>query len=618
MPPAPTRRAEILTLALLCCVTIAVCLPAIDAPFTFDETAGIAGNRAVRPESPISSAIAYRYSLDQARPLFFLSLWADARLFGTAPRGFRATNLLLHLVSSLLVYALIRRATGPAGALAGAALFLLHPLQSESVLYIWGRSGILATLLAVAALLAVPPPGRPVGPGPGDRFRWAAALVSLSLALLAKEETVVLPLIAFIWWSAAEKRPRRAALLSATLLALPVILFVLGRLAILGAAGRQVYARGFAENLAGQAAVTLRMARLLIVPYGQSVDHAAVVPGPWPGLGALLLCLSSIVAAIGVSFARRDQSARTTRLLGAATLIAAAGVVLYWLVPLPDLMSERRAYLPMIGAALALAVLIDRPVAARPLFQAAKVALPLTAKVALPAAAIALLLAPLLWERSRLWADPVLLWEEAARRAPSKTRPLVNLGVLAAERGDTSSAARFFEKAVAAGPRDAEALFNRARLRLDAGDAAGAETDLEGAVASGPRLTIAWINLGLARLRLGKIAGAEEALRRALEIDPGEPRALTDLGEILRSAGRLDEALTLYRRALESDPAYAYAAARLGVALEASGDRAGALAAYREALRRGPATPADRDALLEKVRSLEAAGALPAPPPPVR
>src|SRR6267154_1302410 len=105
------------------------------------------------------------------------------------------------------------------------------------------------------------------------------------------------------------------------------------------------------------------------------------------------------------------------------------------------------------GSALALAVLIDRPVAAHPLLQAAKVALPLSAKVALPAAAIALLLAPLLWERSRLWADPVLLWEEAARRAPSKTRPLVNLGVLAAERGDTSSAARFFERAVAAGPR---------------------------------------------------------------------------------------------------------------------------------------------------------------------
>ncbi len=610
---ARERHAESLALIILLAVAAAACLPALDAPFTFDETAGIAGNRAARTDSSLASALAYRYSPDQTRPLFFLSLLADARLFGTAPRPFRITNIVLHLFCGLLIYALLRRAVPGGPALAGTALFLLHPLQAESALYTWGRSGVLATLLALAALLAIPRPGRASLPS-------IVALSCLSLALLAKEEAVVLPLIAFIWWTAAEGWPRRAAARSAALLALPVALFGLARLFVLGAAGRQVYARSLPENILGQAVVTLRMARLLILPYGQSVDHAAAVPGLAAGLGALFVCLAAIAAALHLSFAAsHPDRGGSARLAGAGVLIAATGCLLYWLVPLPDLMSERRAYLPMVGVSVAVAALADRLDAARRGGAGdRRSSLPPMARLLLPAAVLSALLGPLLWERARIWADPVRLWDEAARRAPGKARPLVNLGVLAAEQGDLALAGDLFDRAVAAEPRSPEALFNRARLRLDRGDARGAETDLEAAVAAGPRLTIAWINLGLARLRLGKMAAAEEALRFALDIDPGEPRALTNLGEVRRATGHLDEALALYRRALDSDPAYAYAAARLGVALEARGDRAGALAAYREALRRGPASSADRDAILDKVRLLESAATLPAAAPPVR
>ncbi len=601
------RAPELLALALLLAVTALCCWPAIDAPFTFDETGGLTGNRALRPGAPIGAALAYRFSPDQIRPLFFLSLWADTRLFGLSPRPFRATNLALHLLCGLLLYLLFRRLrAGPA--LAGTALFLLHPLQSESVIYSWGRSEVLSTLLALAALLLVP------APRTRRLAAWGGALLCVALALAAKEEAVVLPLVAFIWWTLAEVRTARTAARDSAVLALPVALFILIRVAVLGAAGRQVFVRSVADNILGQAVVTLRMARLLILPVGQSVDHPAVVPSLLVGLLALAACLAGLAGAgILARFSLAPQgeegprvAARraAARLIAAGILIAAAGSALYWLVPLPDLMSERRAYLPMVGAALALAGLATRTEQA----------------AVLPAGLVVLLLAPALAARARLWSDPQRLWQEAARLAPAKARPLINLGVIAAESGRRVEAAGLFERAVALEPSNGDALFNRAKLRLDAGDIKGALADLETAARPSQARVIIWINLGIARIRAGDMRGAEEALRTALDLDPGEPRALANLAEVLRATGRLAEALPLYHRAMESDPGYAYAAIRLGVALQAAGDLRGALAAYREGLARNPATPADRDAVLKKVEALEAAlaSAPPAPAPPPR
>jgi protein O-mannosyl-transferase len=616
-------------LALLFVVTAAVCLPAVDAPFTYDERAGIADNRAVHPGAPLSAALRYRFSPDQMRPLFFASLWADAQLWGTTPRPYRLTDIALHLMAGLLIYLLLRRglAAPPApagagpppieslvrgGALAGAALFLLHPLQSESIFYVWGRSALLSTLFGVAALLLAPVGGSAGASGARRAARWAAALLLVGCGLACKEEAIVWPLIALLWWTGMEARRLPAALRGTALLSIPVGVFLLARVALLGAPGRQVYARGPVDNLLGQAVVTLRMLRMLILPIGQSVDPQAEMPGPIAGLAALLAC--AFLAGLAIVYVRPPRPGAVARLgrggvtgrrVAAGALIGAAGMLIYWLVPLPDLMSERRAYLPMLGAAIIVALAGERLVARGTARVPSPPGWALRAAPYLPALVLTLLLAPALYARAHVWSDSRTLWEEAARLGPRRVRPLINLGVLAAESGNRKAAAAYLDRALRLDPRDAEALFNRARLRQDAGDLDGARADLETAAAVAPALTRIWINLGVVRLRQGDRVGAEAALRTALAIDPGAPRALANLAELLRATGRVAEALPLYRRALAADPSYAYAAIRLGVALEASGDLTGALAAYRDGLRRGPDTPADREAVVAKIKALE-------------
>lgn len=599
-----------LAVAFVFAVAFLCCLPAVDAPFTFDEHAGIEDNRVVHPGAPIGEALSYRYSPDQARPVFFLSLLLDADLWGLQPRGMRLTGFLLHLACGALVYLLLRRAPGNApAALAGTALFLIHPLQSESVLYIWGRSEILSTLFGLLALLLVfaaddrkpAPHDRKPAPGAGRRYAlWAGALLCMSLGLASKEEVVAVPFIFFIWWRWAEGRPAGPGLLRAAGLGIPVAAFLIWRAIALGEVGRQVYVRSVADNVLGQGLVTLRMLRLFFLPFGQSIDHPVQVPGLIVGSLAIAACAALIGCAIYVAArpgagTESDAPRRSIAAarIAAGILIAAAGTALYWLVPLPDLMCERRAYLPLAGAALSVSgavLLIQR----RP---------------HLTAMLLVLLLAPAMAIRAHVWSDPLLLWGEAARLAPQKARPLINLGVVAAEGGERDRALELFSRALRLEPQSAEALFNRGKLHLDAGEYEQAIADLRSAIAAGPGMVRPRINLAIALIDIKDLAGAETELRLALEIEPKNPRALTNLGEVLRATQRAEEAVALYRQALDADPTYSHAAARLGVTLENLRDRQGALAAYREFLARGTTSPTDREAVLKKVKSLEQAPA---------
>ena len=124
-------------------------------------------------------------------PLTWLSHMLDVSLFGLDPRGHHATSVLLHALSAVLLFDLLRRATGSAwrSALA-AALFAWHPLRVESVAWIAERKDVLSVALGLASMRAWSVYTVRGGPG-----RYAAALGWFALGLLAKPMLVTLPFL---------------------------------------------------------------------------------------------------------------------------------------------------------------------------------------------------------------------------------------------------------------------------------------------------------------------------------------------------------------------------------------------------------------------------------------
>jgi tetratricopeptide (TPR) repeat protein len=139
-------------------------------------------------------------SFDEANwhPLTWVSLQLDAEIFGTDPRGFHLTNLLLHAANSALLFLLLLRATGavwPAAAV--AAFFAVHPLHVESVAWVTERKDVLSTFFWLLTLLAYT---RYVErPGAG---RYWLALICMILGLMSKPMVVTLPcaMLLFDYW----------------------------------------------------------------------------------------------------------------------------------------------------------------------------------------------------------------------------------------------------------------------------------------------------------------------------------------------------------------------------------------------------------------------------------
>src|ERR1039457_861162 len=87
-------------------------------------------------------------------PLTHLVNWLNYNVVGQEPLGYHAVNLLVHLGAVLLAYECLRRLLPATAAVIAAAIFAVHPLQTEAVDYVAARGVMIAALLCFAALLA--------------------------------------------------------------------------------------------------------------------------------------------------------------------------------------------------------------------------------------------------------------------------------------------------------------------------------------------------------------------------------------------------------------------------------------------------------------------------------
>jgi tetratricopeptide (TPR) repeat protein len=536
---------------------------------------------------------------------------------GLEPSGWHAANLAIHLGAVVLAYLFARVTLARAGvsqpetlALAAAALFALHPMQTEAVAYVTQRAESLASAVYLSAMLVA------LASDSATTRRGRTALVAAATALHAAGlgakpimatfpaawllHAAILPASGEEMLSPWQRVRRRvpAALPSCALSVLAAIS------AIRGTAGSSHAGYGIAEVsaadfLATQMRVVPTYIRLLVWPIGQCgdwqfrVSHGFLEPAVVGGAALLLaIAAAAVYAAVRSRTGGREATAAKRATSFGLLFFLLALTPSSSIVPLQDTLAEHRVYLASLGLFIAAAAggadAMRRFVPRR----RAMVGVALTVAL-LSAAAVATA------HRASVWSTALAFWADAAEKAPEKVRVQVKLGeaYVAAHRldealatfirardlpddhrisreaivghivlvlnvlGRTAEARVELERESARNPRDPDQLATRAQVEYHADNDEECERAALAALALNPRHAKALKYLGLLRMKRNDLAGARDAFRAAAATHVVDPLVYLALGSIEARTGDSDAACRAYASAI-GQPGNAWASRR--------------------------------------------------------
>lgn len=430
--------------------------------------------------------------LGNYHPLTMLSYIVEHQLFGLDPHVHHLTNLFLHAASGLLFFwlgwLLLRRL--PA-ALIAALLFVVHPLQVESVAWIAERKNVLAAFFGLAALVAYTRRREDAGPVRA----LAPTFVLFALALLSKATAAFLPpVLLLVDYFRGRPLDRACWREKAPFFGLAVVAGVVAIWAQRGAEAIQTtragwWLDGFFVACRGLLFYVIQA----IVPFDLSPIH------PYPRNGGFKLPLDYLAApvavallAVALTFWLRRAGEPTRRIV-----VFCIGFYVVNLLPVIQLLpvgrsvvADRYFYVPGAGLFLLAGVGFDaltRRWAAMPRARGVLLALGVAAVVVLGWQARA---------QTEVWRNGMNLWNYVLARYPDSKEALTNRSELFAAHGDAARAFDDLNQAVISNPDDATAFYNRGCALLDRGQMDAALADLDRAIQLNPTLVGAYNNRG--------------------------------------------------------------------------------------------------------------------------
>ena len=128
-------------------------------------------------------------------PVSWMSHALDYHFFGANPAGHHLVSVLFHALNAVLVFWVLKRATGAtARSFMVAALFVVHPMNVEAVVWIAERKTVLSMLFFLLTLAAY----RWYVSGPRVS-RYIVVFLFFGLGLAAKSQIVTLPCVLLLW-----------------------------------------------------------------------------------------------------------------------------------------------------------------------------------------------------------------------------------------------------------------------------------------------------------------------------------------------------------------------------------------------------------------------------------
>jgi tetratricopeptide (TPR) repeat protein len=541
-------------------------------------------------------------------PLHLISYMLDFELWKLWPGGYLLTNLFLHLVNGMLVYRLFVALHGERViALVGAAVFLLHPLQVESVAWVSQRKNLLAMLFFLLAWECY----RRYRDTDGNRRLWnyLFSVILFTCAILSKSVAVIFPVIILLYdycFPATAHPPQspfgKGGRLVVILDKIPYIL-VAGAAAVItvmsqapvgdnwdGAGGGRVDYHGGSPlaTFYSMLPVFCRYLGLLAWPKGLNAKYDTAV---YTSVNSTVLLAAVALAVVGWLCYRLF---RYDRRLGFWALLFWVGFVpVSQIVPLVTLMNDRYVYFPMLGAAALVGV------ACRYAKEHAPVRL-----VPLLYGVIAILLTSLSiasFQRVGVWKNSVLLWQDSVSKLSGPAVPWASLAQAYERTGNgmVPEAIDAFKHALEIEPANEYALYGLGRLYGILGDYERASGYVSALLKQSPNHVMGVFMLGTIYEKQGKYDLAEQTFRRAEALQPEAVEIAMELANLAILKGDMT---TAYRRYMQIEargdnfPITAYILSWLELRL---GNEELALSWLEKALQRGYADYRSMDDLEE-------------------
>jgi len=436
-------------------------------------------------------------------PLTWLSHMLDVQLYGMGPAGHHLTNLLLHMLNSVLLFLIFRAMTStiwPSALV--AALFALHPIHVESVAWVAERKDLLSTLLGLVSIAAYVRYARR-----GGWWRYLLCALWLALGLMAKPMLVTLPLVFMLLdaWPLERLRGeparwRKLGIEKLPLLAVSVAASVVTYLVQqAGGAMAEIAQIPLKLRLANAVVSYMRYVGKMFWPHPLSMFYTHPnLPGgtPWSDLEVIGAALCLLGITVLVVLARRPY-ARVGWLWYLGTLVPVIGVIQVG----GQAIADRYTYLPLIGLFIVVAW-AGRDLAAR--FRQRgwlRPGLAIVAVVVLVACAAAAR------TQAWTWKDSLTLLSHSLAAAPRSPTLHNNLGNELASRGQVEAAVDHYEQVLEIVPDLIETRYNLGIMLVRANRFDEAIEHLRQVVNRGAAHVITPHNLATAHHHLGIALG---------------------------------------------------------------------------------------------------------------
>ncbi len=555
--------------------------------FIFDDVPWILGNTRITSLANLGDMLAATN-----RPVLEWTLALNYAIGGEDPAGYHLVNMAIHILAALVLYGVVRRTlllpklvnrfrdAGPWLACAVAALWLLHPLNTQSVTYVIQRGESLMGLCYLLTLYGCMRSAS--GETSGGRVRWALlGVLACWVGMGSKEVIATAPLVVllydltFIAKSWREPFARRWGIY----LGLFAMWIPLGMMVSWGLTGDHASA-GFAleEKMLSRWTYLLTQPQVIVEVYLSkafwpnplALDYGwtPAIPQDTPPGEVTQLFMANVLwqgtLLVGLFAASIAGVVRRTwwGFLGASFFLILAPTSSF--VPIADLAVEHRMYLPLILVVVCVVFAgyaLLRQVIPR---KAGACAVVLVSFIALTLGLTTVI-------RNMAYHSKVTVWDSVVIARPYNARGWYNLGTALVDEGRHEEALQCYQSVLQIMPNHAPAHYGLGTIWLDWGDVSKAIGYFQSAVRLDPEDAASHAHLGKALLYAGQYAAAEQSLREAIRLDRDYARAYEYLGLLHVVRKELDQAAASFRDAVQADPRLVSAYQNLGAVLFDSG-----------------------------------------------